>query len=287
VTRAPATTMLSDCRLKFTGKERDTESGLDNFGARYYSNHFGRWLSSDWSAVPVPVPYANLTNPQTLNLYSMTSDDPESFADLDGHISQQSQAGGGCSQVGGACLEEEIQPAPPGLSGCAFAGYICNGPAQETKPTMQLQVDSSTVATDKKDGNPNITADSIFQVKVSVSDVKDGSVRLSASLQTPDGKSISGPRPIIGLREGSDARLVPEGSKSDHGSLGRTAVIGIAGNVNKSQTANLVFTLSQGKNVIASAAQPVHLLQGSASHSPGQMSSVVGGSRNYVDFGVP
>jgi hypothetical protein len=27
----------------------------------------------------------NLTNPQTLNLYAMVSDDPESFADLDGH----------------------------------------------------------------------------------------------------------------------------------------------------------------------------------------------------------
>ena len=33
----------------------------------------------------MPVPYANLTNPQTLNLYSMVEDDPESFADLDGH----------------------------------------------------------------------------------------------------------------------------------------------------------------------------------------------------------
>lgn len=31
------------------------------------------------------MPYANLTNPQTLNLYSMVADDPESFADLDGH----------------------------------------------------------------------------------------------------------------------------------------------------------------------------------------------------------
>jgi len=69
----------------FKGKERDTETGNDDFGARYYSNRFGRWLSADWSAVPVPVPYANLTNPQTLNLYSMVSDDPESFADLDGH----------------------------------------------------------------------------------------------------------------------------------------------------------------------------------------------------------
>jgi RHS repeat-associated protein len=71
---------------KFEGKERDTETGNDDFGARSYSWRFGRWLSSDWSAVPVPVPYANLTNPQTLNLYSMVADDPESFADLDGHV---------------------------------------------------------------------------------------------------------------------------------------------------------------------------------------------------------
>jgi len=70
---------------KFEGKERDTETLNDDFGARYYSWRFGRWLSADWSAVPVPVPYANLTNPQTLNLYAMVADDPESFADLDGH----------------------------------------------------------------------------------------------------------------------------------------------------------------------------------------------------------
>jgi len=35
--------------------------------------------------VPAPVPYANFTNPQTLNLYAMVHDDPETFADLDGH----------------------------------------------------------------------------------------------------------------------------------------------------------------------------------------------------------
>ncbi len=70
---------------KFEGKERDTETGNDDFGARYYSNRFGRWLSADWSSVPVPVPYANLTNPQTLNLYALAADDPETFADLDGH----------------------------------------------------------------------------------------------------------------------------------------------------------------------------------------------------------
>ena len=30
---------------KFTGKERDSETGLDYFGARYYGNWLGRWMS--------------------------------------------------------------------------------------------------------------------------------------------------------------------------------------------------------------------------------------------------
>jgi hypothetical protein len=54
-------------------------------GCLISSGRFGRWLSADWSNVPVAVPYANLTNPQTLNLYAMVRDNPETFADLDGH----------------------------------------------------------------------------------------------------------------------------------------------------------------------------------------------------------
>jgi len=91
--RTPYTDTCTQNNYKFEGKERDPETstlpgnanGNDDFGARYYSNRYGRWLSADWSATPVAVPYANLTNPQTLNLYSMVADDPESFDDLDGH----------------------------------------------------------------------------------------------------------------------------------------------------------------------------------------------------------
>jgi RHS repeat-associated protein len=89
-------TVTNSCtqnKYKFEGKERDDETGNDDFGARYYSNRYGRWLSADWSSVPVPVPYANLTNPQTLNLYAMVSDDPESFADLDGHENCKKEGG--------------------------------------------------------------------------------------------------------------------------------------------------------------------------------------------------
>jgi RHS repeat-associated protein len=71
--------------LHFMDKERDPESNLDDFGARFYSSTYGRWMSPDWSAAPEPVPYADLTNPQSLNLYALVRGNPETFADLDGH----------------------------------------------------------------------------------------------------------------------------------------------------------------------------------------------------------
>ncbi|MGO8720496.1 MAG: RHS repeat-associated core domain-containing protein [Acidobacteriaceae bacterium] len=46
----------------FTGKLRDPETGLDYSQARYYSSNAGRWMLPDWSAVPQPVPYADLGN---------------------------------------------------------------------------------------------------------------------------------------------------------------------------------------------------------------------------------
>jgi RHS repeat-associated protein len=71
--------------LHFTGEERDAESGLDNFGARYYSSSFGRWTSPDWSDDQDPVPYADFANPQTLNLYGIVQNNPVTFIDPDGH----------------------------------------------------------------------------------------------------------------------------------------------------------------------------------------------------------
>jgi RHS repeat-associated protein len=71
---------------KFTGKERDSESGLDNFGARYDSSSLGRFMTPDWDAKPVTVPYASFGDPQTLNLYGYVENAPLNRIDADGHV---------------------------------------------------------------------------------------------------------------------------------------------------------------------------------------------------------
>src|SRR6478752_1333411 len=75
---------------RFTGKERDGETQLDYFGARHYSYGLGRWISADWSPTPIPVPYADFGDPQTLNLYQFVGGNPASKADPDGHAGPSS-----------------------------------------------------------------------------------------------------------------------------------------------------------------------------------------------------
>jgi RHS repeat-associated protein len=64
---------------KFTGKERDTESGLDDFAARFYTSNYGRFLSPDDSK------YVKSADPQTWNLYGYVANNPINSVDPTGH----------------------------------------------------------------------------------------------------------------------------------------------------------------------------------------------------------
>ena len=142
--RENAFTNTSDPIHKFTGKERDAETGLDNFGARYNDSTIGRFMTPDWSEGPEAVPYANFTNPQTLNQYALSRDNPETFADLDGHTSilrgPMSRGGPAPAFEGGGC-------------------DICNDDSSDT--TLFVTVNGEVTAFTSADVIENLTQDQI------------------------------------------------------------------------------------------------------------------------------
>lgn len=82
---------------KFNGKERDSESGLDDFPARYYTSSMGRWMTPD----PMG---GHVEDPQTLNRYAYARNNPTSLTDptgLDFYLSCQHTDSNGstCQQM--------------------------------------------------------------------------------------------------------------------------------------------------------------------------------------------
>ena len=71
---------ISSNHYKFTGKERDSESGLDYLGARYYANSLGRFSSID----PIHFQASTLNDPQKFNLYAYVRNSPLRLIDPDG-----------------------------------------------------------------------------------------------------------------------------------------------------------------------------------------------------------
>jgi RHS repeat-associated protein len=99
-----ANTQQDGQRKQFGSKERDIETGLDFFISRYFSSTQGRYVSPDYfSGNPATLlnsfdrssalPYAILSNPQTINLYSYVENNPLSLIDPDGHIGKRDKLG--------------------------------------------------------------------------------------------------------------------------------------------------------------------------------------------------
>lgn len=65
---------------RFAAKERDAETGLDYFGARYLSSAQGRFTSAD----PTFMTKARIGDPQQWNLYAYTRNNPMKYLDPDG-----------------------------------------------------------------------------------------------------------------------------------------------------------------------------------------------------------
>jgi RHS repeat-associated protein len=107
-------------RRKFTTYKRDEETGLDFAESRYYSPRWGRFVSPDEfkggpdelfdfeeDASNNPTFYADLGNPQSLNKYQYTYNNPLNLTDESGHCPP-------CWLIGGAIYFILSNPAPTG-----------------------------------------------------------------------------------------------------------------------------------------------------------------------------
>jgi RHS repeat-associated protein len=68
--------------MRFTGKPRDGETGLDYCGARYFAPRIGRFTTVD----PILLVDRSIADPQSWNRYSYTKNNPLRYVDPDGRI---------------------------------------------------------------------------------------------------------------------------------------------------------------------------------------------------------
>jgi RHS repeat-associated protein len=138
---------LGTCRrvANSTGKLRDSESGLDNFGRRFYSGSAGRFVSPD----PLDAS-AHPAIPQSWNRYLYTLNNPLRYVDVKGTCTSPAVGQG---QVG-ICIGLYISSRTIGGLGQGDGrGPRANDPKATYRVEIQLVVDPAkhTVSTTKND----------------------------------------------------------------------------------------------------------------------------------------
>lgn len=232
----------------FTGKERDTESGLDYFGARYYGPLMGRFLSPDWSAKPEDVPYADLEDPQSLNLYSYVKNNPLSHMDKDGHCLEDacvvegaaaafairatttylsSPAGQQALQAGAKLLQSGVQAISGLFHSTNQSPAASPSPAAAAQPGQKdadfvVTPSGTAVATDPgrvRDSLAN--APGVTTTPVTGPSGETGTIQTGVKtpngpvdVRTMDGSSSHGPRTVI-THPGTNSPKTPDGKATN------------------------------------------------------------------------
>jgi len=93
----------------FTGKERDNETALDYFGARYYRLDVGRFTTVD----PAVTIKDNLVDPQRWNRYAYVTNNPLKYTDPDGKNPLLIAGGIGAAVYGGWAIYQNVRSGAP------------------------------------------------------------------------------------------------------------------------------------------------------------------------------
>lgn len=183
-------------RYKFTGKERDPESGLDDFGARYYGNAMGRFLTPDFSDESDPVPFAEFSDPQTLNPYGFARNNPLRYLDRDGHSHMDDtnhlvgDFNGECINKGSLCWDARNQqwdrPQPRPADSC---GPLCQGVFHD--PQSQRTWDLSSRVADRYIATPLLTFLSFAVPGALTTTLPDATLGLGAAIASGTTKAAA------------------------------------------------------------------------------------------------
>jgi RHS repeat-associated protein len=128
---------------KFTGLERDSETALDHTPNRKYESNLGRWLSPDPLAL-------GFTNPQSLNRYAYTLNNPTTLTDLLGlcpkgthrvDLSGAAAANRGIPYGGpGVQVNGQGQPVSMDCTGLVGASIAANDPGFKQNSVTRAQI---------------------------------------------------------------------------------------------------------------------------------------------------
>ena len=209
----------------FTSKERDIESGLDYFGVRYYASSTGRFISPDWAEKPEAVPYSDLMNPQSLNLYGYVGNNPLSKADDNGHCPE-------CMVLADEALQY-VSETPAGqavgnaigIAGAALGGFIATHASEI--------VDSYTDAVSRGIGSTGVYVGPIYNQNspqpgpASPAAALPGNDSLHAPGDVPDDQTVvrggQSSIPSSGTFSGAQGATVEEAGKGvPHGTVSAT-----------------------------------------------------------------
>jgi len=193
-------------RQKFTQKERDNETGLDYFGARYYASTQGRFTSSDafWKD-------SQVGEPQSWNKYSYVRNNPLRYVDPQGEKADVEIVTDEKHKTGTIKIKASI---------AIYAGSgtkISQKDLERAKGEIKKSIEGAWSGTVKKDG---ITFTVTTQVDVQVASSQEAATNSGAQnvIEMVNGPFMTPQGQAIGEVEGH--LWGPDTGKFDIGSLG-------------------------------------------------------------------
>lgn len=162
---------------KFTGKERDAETGLDYFGARYMSAAQGRFTSPD----PL-LESGNPKNPQSWNRYAYAFNNPLRFVDPNGLCSAPAVNPGET----GVCIDLYI--AAPRINGIGHGdnrGPAPNNPSATYRQEIQLAINPSDASVRVVKDDPGVSKATVLRIPESPAELMIGRKGESTTTVSP------------------------------------------------------------------------------------------------------